>query len=75
MTDMNLGDEISDDETRRRLRALSKKFRELGLIGGPDSPTAEYRASRAIRPDQFLNDVMDRQRKRAENEEGLGEGN
>ena len=75
MSDKIPDERVPDEEVRRRLREFSKGLRDLGLIGGPDSPTAEYRASRAIRPDQFLNDVMDRQRERAENEEGSGEDN
>ena len=75
MSDMNLGNSASDDEIRQGLRNLSKSLRDLGLIGGPDSPTAEYRASRAIRPDQFLDDVMERKRNRGESDEGRGEEN
>lgn len=75
MSDKHLGNNPSDDEIRQGLRNLSKGLRDLGLIGGPDSPTAEYRASRAIRPDQFLDDVMERKRNRGESDEGRGEEN
>lgn len=73
MNDELPDDRLPDEEVRKRLREFSKFLREFGLIGGPHSAASEYRASRAIRPDKFLDDVVERQRQRVEGEEAAGE--
>lgn len=69
MSDKIPDERVPDEEVRRRLNKFSQDLRDAGLLGGPDCPTAEYRASRAIRPDQLIKDVEEQRRKRIESED------